>query len=214
MAKKGVNLEHVENTGVKLNKNTIWHYSWFFIVKSSAIEVSPNKRTLEIGEIWSKKGIFPLFLQFLYLKTFDKIPSKSPKPRTEIGFSDHDRQIWSIFGSFRGQVLNVWSKILKFYSKRATTSPILLKIGLFSQGFWPNKGNSDISLSVKFLNFDANKGKVPLFWLFPRNEGPYNYWLTAEQVFIRLLIKIPKVFFCLGPKKGVNLGGCKSGARL
>ena len=97
LAKKGVNLEHVENTGVKLNKNTIWHYSWFFIVKSSAIEVSPNKRTLEIGEIWSKKGIFPLFLQFLYLKTFDKIPSKSPKPRTEIGFSDHSCQIWTIW---------------------------------------------------------------------------------------------------------------------
>ena len=65
----------------------------FFIVNSSAIVVSPNKGTLEIGEIWSNKGIFPLFLRFPYLKTFDKIPPKSPKPRTEIGFSDHTRQI-------------------------------------------------------------------------------------------------------------------------
>ena len=59
LAEKGVNLEHVENTGVKLKKTTIWHYSMFFIVNSSAIVVSPNKGTLEIGEIWSNKGISP-----------------------------------------------------------------------------------------------------------------------------------------------------------
>ena len=35
----------------------------------------------------------------------------------------------------------------------------LLKTGLFSQGFCSNKGNLDISLFVKFLNFDVNKGK-------------------------------------------------------
>ena len=59
----------------------------------SATVVSPNKGTLEIGEIGSNKGIFPLFMWFPYLKTFDEIPPKSPKPRTEIGFSDHSRQI-------------------------------------------------------------------------------------------------------------------------
>ena len=43
---------------------------------------------LKICEIWSNKGIFPLFIQFPYLKKFDEILPKSPKPRTEIGFSD------------------------------------------------------------------------------------------------------------------------------
>ena len=45
------------------------------------------------------------------------------------------------------------------------------KIGLFSQDFWPNKGNLDIPLFVKFLNFDANKGKFPLF-VFPYLDSP------------------------------------------
>ena len=36
------------------------------------------------------------------------------------------------------------------------------KIGRFSQNFRPNKGNLDIPLFVKVLNFDANKGKTPL----------------------------------------------------
>ena len=141
---------------------------------------------------------------FPYLKTFDEIPPKSPKQRTEIGFSDHTRQIWTIFGSFRGPVLNFWSKKPKFQSKRAIKSLILLKIGLFSQGFWLNKGNLDISLFVKFLNFE-----IPFF-----NYSLYNYWLKRKQVFIRFLKMQKKNFVFLGPKKGVNLGGCKSGARL
>ena len=55
--------------------------------------VSPNKGTLKICEIGSNKGFFPLFIRFPYLEIFDEIPPKSPKPRTEIGFSDHSRQI-------------------------------------------------------------------------------------------------------------------------
>ena len=50
--------------------------------------VSPNKGTLKFCEIGSNKGIFPLFIRFPYLKNFDEIPPKSPKPRTETGFSD------------------------------------------------------------------------------------------------------------------------------
>ena len=55
--------------------------------------VSPNKVTLKICEIGPNKGIFPLFIRFLYLKNFDEIPPKGPKPYSEIGFSDHSRQI-------------------------------------------------------------------------------------------------------------------------
>ena len=50
--------------------------------------VSPNKGTLKFCEIGSNKGIFPLFIRFPYLKNFEEIPPKSPKPRTETGFSD------------------------------------------------------------------------------------------------------------------------------
>ena len=88
---------------------------------------SPNKGTLKFCEIRSNKGIFPLFKRFPYLKNFDEIPSKSPKLRTEIGFSDRSRQIWTIFGSFTELVLNFLSKNFNFYSKWATNSPILLK---------------------------------------------------------------------------------------
>ena len=55
--------------------------------------VSSNKGTLKFCEIGSNKGIFPLFMRFPYLKNFDEITPKSPKPSTEIGFSDHSRQI-------------------------------------------------------------------------------------------------------------------------
>ena len=55
--------------------------------------VSPNKGTLKFCEIGSNKGNFPLFMRFPYLKNFDEITPKSPKPSTEIGFSDHSRQI-------------------------------------------------------------------------------------------------------------------------
>ena len=41
------------------------------------------------------------------------------------------------------------------------------------------------------------------------NYSRYKYRLQDKQVFIRLLIKMPKKIFCLGPKKGVNLGGVK-----
>ena len=51
--------------------------------------VSPNKGTLKFCEIGLNNGNFLLFIQFPYLKNFDKISPKSPKPRTEIGFSDH-----------------------------------------------------------------------------------------------------------------------------
>ena len=50
-----------------------------------------NKGTLKFCEIGSNKEIFPLFIRFPYLKTSDEIPPKSPKPRTEIRFSDHSR---------------------------------------------------------------------------------------------------------------------------
>ena len=60
-------------------------------IKELNTVVSPNKGTLKICEIESNKGIFPLFIRFPYLKNFDEIPPKSPKPRTEIGFSDHIR---------------------------------------------------------------------------------------------------------------------------
>ena len=94
-------------------------------------------------------------------------------PRTEISFSDHSRQIWTIFGSFRGLVLwtSFWYKIFKFYSKWATNWLILLKIDLFSQDSWPNKGNLNIPLFVKFLDFDANKGNIPVF-VFPYLDSP------------------------------------------
>ena len=55
--------------------------------------VSPNKGRLKICEIGSNKGIFPFFIRFPYLKNFDEFPPNSPKSRTEIGFSDHSRQI-------------------------------------------------------------------------------------------------------------------------
>ena len=55
--------------------------------------VIPKKGTLKICEIGSNKGNFPLFIRFPYLKNFDKIPPKSLKPRTEIGFLDNSRQI-------------------------------------------------------------------------------------------------------------------------
>ena len=100
--------------------------------------------------------VFPLFIRFPYLKTFDEIPPKSLKPRTEIGFSDHSRQIWTIFCSFRGLVLNFWTKSFKFHSKWATKSLILPKNGLFSKGFLSNKGN-----------FDANNVKNLLLRLLP-----------------------------------------------
>ena len=76
LAEKGVNLEHVKNTGVKFNKTTIWHYFMFFIlvVNTFATVVSPNKGTWKICEIGSNKRIFPLFVRFPYLKTFDEIP--------------------------------------------------------------------------------------------------------------------------------------------
>ena len=54
--------------------------------------VSPNKGTLKFCEVWSNKGILPLFLRFPYLKNFDKIPSKSLQPRTKNSFSDQSRQ--------------------------------------------------------------------------------------------------------------------------
>ena len=60
---------------------------------TSTTVVSPNKGTLKICEIGSNKGIFPLFIRFPYLKYFDEIPQKSPKPRTEIGFTDRSRQL-------------------------------------------------------------------------------------------------------------------------
>ena len=53
------------------------------------IVVSPNEGTLNIWKIRSNKGTFPLFIRFPFFSNFDKIPPKSPKPRTEIGFSDH-----------------------------------------------------------------------------------------------------------------------------
>ena len=55
--------------------------------------VSPNKGTLKFCEIESNKGIFPLFIRFPYLKNFDEIPPKNPKPRTGSGFSHQSRQI-------------------------------------------------------------------------------------------------------------------------
>ena len=36
-------------------------------------------------------GVTTVFIRFPYLKNFDEIPQKSPKSRTEIGFSDHIR---------------------------------------------------------------------------------------------------------------------------
>ena len=67
--------------------------------------VSPNKGTLKICAIGSNKGIFPLFIRFPYLKNFDEISPKSPKPRTEIDLSDHSCQESSIFGNLRGLLL-------------------------------------------------------------------------------------------------------------
>ena len=55
--------------------------------------MSPNKGGLKICEVGSNKGIFPLFIRFPYLKNFDEIPPKSPKPHTEIGFLDQSRYI-------------------------------------------------------------------------------------------------------------------------
>ena len=55
--------------------------------------MSPNKGTLKFCETGSNKGNFPLFIRFPYLKNFDETPPKSPKSRTEIGFSDQSRQI-------------------------------------------------------------------------------------------------------------------------
>ena len=57
------------------------------------VQISPNKGTLEICEIGQNKGNFTLFIHFPYLKNFDEIPPKRPKPRAEIGFTDHSRQI-------------------------------------------------------------------------------------------------------------------------
>ena len=67
--------------------------------------MSPNKGTLKFCKTGPNKGIFPLFIRFPYLNNFDEITPKSPKPSTEIGFSDQSRQIRTIFGSFRGLVL-------------------------------------------------------------------------------------------------------------
>ena len=83
---------------------------------------------------WNKE-IFPLFIRFLYLKIIDAISSKTPKSRTEIGYSDHSRHTWSIYGSFRGLVLNFLSKSSIFYSKWATNSLISLKNAYFHKIF-------------------------------------------------------------------------------
>ena len=41
----------------------------------------------------------------------------------------------------------------------------------FHKIFLPNKGNLDIPLFEKILNFDANKEKIPLF-VFPCLDSP------------------------------------------
>ena len=90
----------------------------FFIVNSFATVVSPNKGTLKIDEIGSNKGIFPLFIQFPCLKTVDEIPPISPKPRTEIGFSDHTMKYQSPKSEIYELsvvVFNLRSKSFKFY---------------------------------------------------------------------------------------------------
>ena len=89
--------------------------------------VNPNKETLKIYETGSNNEFFPLFIQFPYLKNFDEILPESSKPPTEIGFIDQSCQIWTISDSFRGLVLNLWSKSFKFYSKWAKNWLILLK---------------------------------------------------------------------------------------
>ena len=103
------------------------------------------------------------------MKNFDETPSESPKLRTEVGFSDHNRQILSIFGSLSGQVLKFWSKI-----------------GLFSEDLRSNKENSANSLFVKYLNFDAKLPYLCSFiWTHHCIQKPVS---TAEEIILTFIL--------------------------
>ena len=78
LAQKGVNLENVKNTGAKLNKTTIWHYSMFFIlvVNTFATVVSPNKGTWKLAKLGQIRKFFPYLCDSLIWKLLTKFLRK------------------------------------------------------------------------------------------------------------------------------------------